>query len=880
MSATDVQIRFAAEFALFLVALGGFGFAFLRKDLLVVRPAARAASAAGFATLAAAALCSGALLVDDPSSPVVVTLRLAGVILLSLASASWQPDVGGRDLLRIGLVALIVAEVGLYDDEASVLADTARGVGALAIGACLITASARSIAARVAASGASILFVTITVVAVSMSTIVNDNITEEAVQGNGGLARSEATAIQDEGEQLLVSARVLATALSSTGDAALEDALATVTDPQQPQEQTADERTLVAGRLAQFVALGGDPLRGPSLVVGRAGPPSVVEPVDTPQATWTELGVSNAVRIAVSTGGEGQSVVKAGGDLFALATAPVGELGAPSYRGVVVVTRRIDGGYLARRSAVLQGEEPGVGAALADTARVLGSAGAAVPPEVALRLAEDASRGQDDLQRVMDDRFVVAHAITDDAGNPLGVFVLSTPRLQEDEAREDLFRVLFLIAMGAATAALVLAGLAGDRIAAGLRRLTDAATAIDAGDLDARARITTDDELGALGAAFDRMAHSLGTMTTDLRQAVSDEGELRGRLEAVVAGMGEALVAVDADGVITDFNAAAEALFDLRSSEARSRLVTSIVRLRSDAGTDLSRRLGRPVLKSWGDTGMVRLRDGRDIPVAVSAGALRGPDNEVTGAVFVLRDLRRERELERMRAEFLANISHELRTPLTPIKGFASLLRSRRVTPAKAREFAGEIDTAADDLERVIGQLVNFATVADGQLALDTKPVAVRSLVDEVLRGWRGRVDGTHRFVRRVPADVPRLQADPKLLAQLLDELVDNAVKYSPDGGTIVVGARVLDEETPAIELSVSDEGIGIRVDQVEEILGEFTQGDASTTRQFGGLGLGLALVNRIARAHGGTLVVESEPNVGSRVAVVLPVDGGARGRS
>ena len=880
MSATDVQVRFAAEFALFLVSLAGVGFAFLRSDLLVVRPVARAASTIGFAALATAALLSGALVVDDPTDPIVVALRLGGVVLLGGATLAWRPDRSGRELLRIGLVALLVAEVALSNDQASTLADAARGIGALAVGACLVGASARVISARIAATGAMILFAVITVVAVSLSSVVSNNIEAEALNRYGARAESEAQAVDGVATGLLPSADLLSSVLASASDPGTELALRRATDTSRTLEAIAPDSVTLANAINALVTRfvqDQDPRHGPTLLVDRAGRAVVVTP-EADNKFVLELTGSPVVQDGIAGTKATQDVVAVDGRPIAVAANPLVVAGA--FRGLIVRTSLLDQSYLELRTTPLASEEPDIASAFVDRSSTLASQGAtaALDPTTLRELGRTALDGGDRLERTVGDRFYAARAVLGADGAPVMAVVLSAPRSQEDATREDLFRVLFLVSMGAATAALVLSGLAGERIGGALRRLASAAASIEAGNLDARAGVTTDDELGAVGRSFDSMALSLGDLTNELRAAARDEAELRGRLEAVVGGMGEALVAVDANGRITDFNAAAEELLDLPARQARGKSISEVVDLRSEDGTSQTRRMRRPVLEAWTAGGSVRIGGGREVPVAVSAGALRGPDGEVNGAVFVLRDERRDRELDRMKTEFLAAISHELRTPLTPIKGFASILQTRDLPNAQTRGFADEISVAADQLERVIGQLVNFATIVGGRLSLEPEPVAVRPLVDGVLKTWRGRVASHHTLTRRVATGLPRLVADRAYLVQALDELVDNAVKYSPDGGKIVVEAVVIEgEDGPELEISVSDEGVGIPSDRIGSVLEDFTQADASATRRFGGLGLGLALVNRIARAHDGHLDVESVLGAGTRVALRLPLDGPAR---
>jgi signal transduction histidine kinase len=246
--------------------------------------------------------------------------------------------------------------------------------------------------------------------------------------------------------------------------------------------------------------------------------------------------------------------------------------------------------------------------------------------------------------------------------------------------------------------------------------------------------------------------------------------------------------------------------------------------------------------------------------------------------------MRRAYKLSRLKTDFVANISHELRTPLTPIKGYAEMLRrdqqmpaARQLSPDKRRAFLDGILESSERLERTVDILVNFAAMEAGRLVLRTEPVDSANLIHEVCEKWRSR-SGAHR-VEELVHGRPRVLADRRLLERSIDELIDNAVKFSPEGGVVTVRTELIGAgDGRAVEISVSDEGIGIAPSDFDRIFTDFSQIDGSATRRYGGLGLGLPFVQRVVAAHGGTLSATSEPGRGSTFTMELPVGSGARG--
>jgi signal transduction histidine kinase len=236
------------------------------------------------------------------------------------------------------------------------------------------------------------------------------------------------------------------------------------------------------------------------------------------------------------------------------------------------------------------------------------------------------------------------------------------------------------------------------------------------------------------------------------------------------------------------------------------------------------------------------------------------------------------KELDRMKSDLLANVSHELRTPLTAIKGYTDYILEGKLGPIGDKQEKGltVIQRNLERLSRSINALLDFSTMDVGRLSLNLQPFALALLVEQIHQTLRSELDRKQlRFLSELAPGLPTVIADRDKLAQVLENLVINAIKFTPAGGLIRVAA-MRDERhgRSTVEVSVSDSGIGIPEDQIGKIFNRFHQVDGTTTRRFGGVGLGLAIVRSILDAHGAQIRVESRQGQGSTFRFWLPATG------
>lgn len=340
------------------------------------------------------------------------------------------------------------------------------------------------------------------------------------------------------------------------------------------------------------------------------------------------------------------------------------------------------------------------------------------------------------------------------------------------------------------------------------------------------------------------------------------EVEARARQDALFDSMIEGVLVLDENGRVQFANRTFAEMFTT-TGVLRGKTLLEAVRLHEVAEiVELTRTEGRVVDQE------LRLSTEPERWLQINAAALSSVDRRKLGVIVVFHDLTRTKQLERTRQEFVANVSHELRTPLSLIKGYAeTLLDGAKDNPEVATKFLQTIDRNARRLDLLIQDLLIISSLESGRVSLAFGPVNLRSLTERMLADFKSRAEVRHVTLH---SEVPDLiaHADEARLEQVLGNLLENAVKYGRESGTVTVGGRATSDGR--LELFVQDDGPGIPAESLERVFERFYRVDKARSRDQGGTGLGLSIVKHIVQGHGGRVWVESEPGKGAKFYFTL----------
>jgi two-component system phosphate regulon sensor histidine kinase PhoR len=478
----------------------------------------------------------------------------------------------------------------------------------------------------------------------------------------------------------------------------------------------------------------------------------------------------------------------------------------------------------------------------------LGPAQPPPPPEV-LAALHGQSQGAQRWDAFRKEPRLYAASPVRDGERIVGVVHMSAPQVWVHRQLQQIWWSL----AGAGLLALVVAAFFGVRIGRSvtrpLRDLTESAQAISRGDFGRQVHVEVGDEIGRLGLAFNRMASQLSDTIAGIRAQ-------RNQLETVLAGIREGVLAVDASGALLLSNQPAVDLLRLRPGAP-----IEVPSLRAAIDKVVGGR-------SRGEDWTHQLSDGR--VVELSCSPIGGDGGAIAGAVAVLRDVTDLRRSERLRRELVANVSHELRTPLTSIKGFAETLLSGTVDDEHStRRFLEIIESEANRVVKLVDDLLELSRLEAKGVTFEARPFDLGRVCQVVETKHQPRAEAAGiRLALRTSSQAVVL-ADPDRVEQILANLVDNALKFTPEGGRIDIDLTVDGGDATVI---VRDTGRGIPPDDLPHIFERFYRVDRARARGTGGSGLGLAIARHLTEMQGGRIWAQSAPGQGSQFAVALPL--------
>jgi two-component system phosphate regulon sensor histidine kinase PhoR len=440
-----------------------------------------------------------------------------------------------------------------------------------------------------------------------------------------------------------------------------------------------------------------------------------------------------------------------------------------------------------------------------------------------------------------------------------GVLRAAIPLLEVSRLLESiLYRIAlagFLIALLAA----FLGWIVSQKLVRPLREMRDIAGKFARGELDERISISSNEEMAAL-------ATSMNLMARQLHERIETIAGQKNEMEALLSSMTESLLAVDTEARVIKVNQAAMNLLQMENRNVFGKSIQEVLR-----NTELQELVKKTLASSTPIEGEIVLHDPGEHYWQVHGNLLIDANGKRIGALLVLNDVTKLRRLEGLRRDFVANVSHELKTPITSIKGFVeTLLEGAWEDREKVLEFLKIVARQSDRLNAIIDDLLSLSRIEQeaekGRIPLEEK--ALLPLIQLAVESCRSRALRKRMTLKIDCSQELKIRVNASLLEQALVNLIDNAIKYSPEGGVVQVNVTFSDV---LVNIAVKDGGPGISREHLDRLFERFYRVDKARSRKLGGTGLGLAIVKHIAQAHGGRVSVESRLNEGSVFCLHLP---------
>jgi two-component system phosphate regulon sensor histidine kinase PhoR len=445
-----------------------------------------------------------------------------------------------------------------------------------------------------------------------------------------------------------------------------------------------------------------------------------------------------------------------------------------------------------------------------------------------------------------------------DQARLLGVLRVAVPVTVVAELRREIRQTVLVSLVIGLVLAVVLGAWLTRRVTRPLSRLTYVAKAYAKGDLTVNAPTAPIQEVHELAETLNIMAQAIHDHINELTAE-------RNQAAAILESMAEGVIAVDPKGRALLVNPAASTLLGLPSTQVTGQSLFEVVRHHEIQ--ELLREMLQNRQRMTHDMTVFQPKE-RSLRIHAVPCQNCGPTGPC--AVLVIQDVTEHNLYEQLRKEFVANVSHELKSPLTSIQSLTETLLGGAINDSASNQrFVQLIDDDARRLSRLIDDLLSLSQIESQAEPLKRSAVALKPLIDAVVTSLRPAIDSRRLTVRIECPAALALQADPDRLRQVFINLIDNAIKYNKDGGTITVSAT---RDNAWIKVTIADTGIGIPAKDLPRIFERFYRVDKARSRELGGTGLGLSIVKHIIEAHGGTVSVTSELGRGSVFTVWLPV--------